>query len=166
VYPLGDAIPFLEYAGDEHEVAAVAKHSDLTGGSSIFLGFGFEGISGINNSTTRAEFMSRMLDWFGAQAVDDPAPTPVAANIWLAPNYPNPFNPSTTISFYAPPNVNRVTLGIFNLLGQRVAELFHGTGSGQVVTVHWNSADVASGSYIVKLIAGDQAVARTIQLVR
>jgi hypothetical protein len=69
----------------------------------------------------------------------------------LAQNYPNPFNPSTTIRFDVATR-SRVRLSIFNVLGQKVAELANGemsTGSYEKV---WN-ARVASGLYIYRIEA-------------
>jgi hypothetical protein len=69
----------------------------------------------------------------------------------LAQNFPNPFNPSTTIRFALPQN-SYVKLEIFNVVGQRVAELVNGelrAGNHQSV---W-SANVASGVYIYRLQA-------------
>jgi hypothetical protein len=69
----------------------------------------------------------------------------------LIQNYPNPFNPSTTIRFDVATR-SRVRLSIFNVLGQKVAELANGemsTGSYEKV---WN-ARVASGLYIYRIEA-------------
>jgi hypothetical protein len=69
----------------------------------------------------------------------------------LLQNYPNPFNPSTTIRFSVLAR-SRVHLTVFNLLGQRVAELVNeemNTGSHERT---WN-ADAASGLYFYRLEA-------------
>lgn len=69
----------------------------------------------------------------------------------LAHNYPNPFNPSTAIRFSVPTK-SRVRLSVFNLLGQRIAELANeeiGPGSYER---SWN-ANVASGMYFYRLEA-------------
>lgn len=75
----------------------------------------------------------------------------------LQQNYPNPFNPSTTISFSLPTD-SRVSLKIYNLLGQEVASLVNGDLGSGVQHVVWNGKDnasrsVASGLYIYKLAA-------------
>ncbi len=65
-------------------------------------------------------------------------------------NYPNPFNPSTTIEFdLAKPA--RVTLNIYNTLGQEVAELFTGKLATGRYQYNWNAAGLASGVYYYQL---------------
>ena len=69
----------------------------------------------------------------------------------LSQNFPNPFNPLTTIRFGIPTR-SRVHLTIYNLLGQRVAELVNeeiGAGYGER---SWN-ANVSSGLYFYRLEA-------------
>ncbi|MER3522830.1 MAG: hypothetical protein C4326_01860 [Ignavibacteria bacterium] len=73
-------------------------------------------------------------------------------------NYPNPFNPSTTITFSLPVQ-SRVTLKVYNMLGQEVASLVHNADHpAGIFDVVWNGTDavgraVASGLYFYKLHA-------------
>jgi hypothetical protein len=69
----------------------------------------------------------------------------------LLQNYPNPFNPSTTISFALPVR-SQVTVGIYNLLGQRVAEIVNGEMETGYHAVVWNAA-TASGVYFCRMEA-------------
>ncbi len=68
----------------------------------------------------------------------------------LLQNYPNPFNPSTNISFYLKNN-SRVTLTIFNSLGQKVAELLNKYLSSGNHAEIWNAENFASGIYYYEL---------------
>jgi hypothetical protein len=73
-------------------------------------------------------------------------------------NYPNPFNPSTTIRFELPKNVP-VQLTIHNLLGQRIRTLVDATKAPGAYSVMWDGRDsagvpVASGVYFYRLKAG------------
>jgi Secretion system C-terminal sorting domain len=65
-------------------------------------------------------------------------------------NYPNPFNPSTTIRFTLPEAAN-VTLNVFNVLGQRVGNIDLGTQSPGVRQVAFNASRLASGVYFYQL---------------
>ncbi len=70
--------------------------------------------------------------------------------------YPNPFNPSTTIHFSLP-FASRVTLGVFNVLGQQVSTVFEGQAAAGTHSIVWNAASgasqAASGVYFYRLTA-------------
>jgi hypothetical protein len=86
----------------------------------------------------------------------------------LIANYPNPFNPSTTISYTLAASTE-VTLKIFNLLGQEVATLAHGFESPGRKSIVWNGVDahglqVPSGIYFCRLTAGSIVQVRSMIL--
>ncbi len=83
----------------------------------------------------------------------------------LSQNYPNPFNPSTTIGYCVPAN-SRVTLVLYNMLGQRVATLFDGQQAAGSYTVVFNARDLATGLYFYKLQAGDRSAVQKMMLVK
>lgn len=101
-------------------------------------------------------------------AIDDPVenPLPVAS---LKSNYPNPFNPSTTISFELQ-QIGRASLAIYNLKGQLVKVLINdaelGAGAHNAV---WDGTDasgrgVSSGVYFSRLTFGDKSFSRKMLL--
>jgi len=69
----------------------------------------------------------------------------------LEQNYPNPFNPSTTIEFSLPEDVSNVKLSIYNVLGERVAELVNTSLAAGKYQYQWNARDIATGMYIYEL---------------
>ncbi|HPI73147.1 MAG TPA: T9SS type A sorting domain-containing protein [bacterium] len=71
----------------------------------------------------------------------------------LLPNYPNPFNAGTTISFTLPQE-ERVKLSVFNLLGQRVADLLDGAMGSGVHKIVWQAEHMPSGLYFCTFEAG------------
>ncbi len=83
----------------------------------------------------------------------------------LAQNYPNPFNPSTTIN-YSVKNTGAVTLSVYNLMGQKVAELVNETKSAGSYNVTWNASQAASGMYYYRLEAGGQTLTRKMTLIK
>lgn len=98
-------------------------------------------------------------------AIDESGASPVAEGIpgaiVLAGNYPNPFNPTTTIVFELPAQ-EPVGLYVFDIKGRRIRTLLNGEAqpAGSHRTV-WNGCDdagrqVASGTYLLRLEAGGQ----------
>jgi hypothetical protein len=71
----------------------------------------------------------------------------------LAQNYPNPFNPTTNIQFSVPVR-SKVTIEIFNVLGQRITTLADQEFSAGTHVVVWNPRAAASGVYFCRLISG------------
>ena len=83
----------------------------------------------------------------------------------LSQNYPNPFNPSTIIAF-AIPREAHVTLGIYNLLGERVADLLDERKPVGYYSAVFHAEGMASGIYLYKLKAGDFIQSKKLILVR
>jgi hypothetical protein len=84
---------------------------------------------------------------------------PIPTTYDLSQNVPNPFNPSTQVSF-ALPKAGQVTLSIYNVLGQQVTTLVDEYLPAGYQTVTWNGTDrtghtVASGVYFYKIKAGE-----------
>lgn len=70
-------------------------------------------------------------------------------------NYPNPFNPVTTIT-YTLPEQARVTVDIYNVLGQRVGRLVDESQSAGKHSVIWNGEPAPTGLYFYRIVAGDK----------
>jgi len=83
----------------------------------------------------------------------------------LAPVYPNPFNAQATVNFMLPAPGN-ATLALFDVTGRQVATLsdgFFSAGSHQVSLL---ANELGSGTYFVRLNAGDQQLAQRVTLVK
>jgi hypothetical protein len=76
----------------------------------------------------------------------------------ISQNYPNPFNPTTTIR-YQVPKIEKVTIEVYSILGERVKTLVNELIEPGYYEIKWNSNNdhnnqVASGVYIYRMIAG------------
>jgi len=71
----------------------------------------------------------------------------------LMQNYPNPFNPITTIE-YTTPSAGTVSVSIYNLKGELVAELINKFQQAGSHRLNWDASKSASGIYFYKLITG------------
>jgi Secretion system C-terminal sorting domain len=69
-------------------------------------------------------------------------------------NFPNPFNPNTTIK-YSIPEMNKVSLAVFNLLGEEVATLVNEEKVAGYHEIEFNASVLSSGIYFYRLQAGD-----------
>lgn len=88
----------------------------------------------------------------------------------LTQNYPNPFNGETAIRFTLPAT-DKVSLTIYDFLGQRVATLIEGRREAGMHTAYWNGKDdegreSASGVYFYRLQTGIQLETRKLLLLR
>ena len=89
----------------------------------------------------------------------------VPVHIALQQNYPNPFNPSTNITFELN-NPDRITLRVYDMLGQEVATLADGQFSSGQHHVTFNADGLSSGMYIYRLQTSNRSITRTMTLVK
>lgn len=133
----------------------------------FYLSFDY---SQLNNQAQSAELFSDLMDWFGVQptAVDDGQNAPALSQ--LIGNYPNPFNPSTTISFSLSVPC-QTELSIFNLKGQKVRTLVNSLYPAGNHALVWDGkadsgAALGSGVYFIRLDTGTQRQTRKMTLIK
>jgi hypothetical protein len=87
-------------------------------------------------------------------------------NFNLSQNFPNPFNPNTKIEFELP-RAHKISLKIFNILGEEVETLLSGFLPSGSYQVEWSPPNsMASGMYLYRLQAGSFNETRKMLLVR
>ena len=80
-------------------------------------------------------------------------------------NYPNPFNPTTTIPFtVAQPS--HVVLDVYDVAGRRVATLIDGTYPPGYYETPFDARGLASGVYLYRIMMGDFQATRSLVLLR
>ena len=126
----------------------------------------------------RDTLFARIMEFFGRVPtdVDDEAGSGLPTEFSLAPNYPNPFNPTTVIAY----TINRTPDGstpkrtrleVFNAIGQRVKTLVDKIQSPGSYSVEWDGTGiggerVASGVYFYRLSRENAAVSRKMMLIK
>jgi hypothetical protein len=80
-------------------------------------------------------------------------------------NYPNPFNPSTTIS-YALLEEGKISIKIFDALGREIKTLVNETVSKGEHSVVWDGTDYASGIYFYRIEFKGKAIYKKMMLLK
>ena len=80
-------------------------------------------------------------------------------------NYPNPFNPVTTISFSLPV-ASHVSLEVYNVMGQRVTTVADGFYEAGVHACEWDGSEVASGVYFYRIETPEFAETKKMMLLK
>jgi hypothetical protein len=115
-----------------------------------------------------------LTTWYGVQAFGKgtvtatPDESPQVPSCYsLRQNFPNPFNPSTTLTFTVPGGARQaISLRVFDLLGREVAVLYQGEMEPGTYTSRFDAATLSSGVYFCRLTAGSFTVARRMMLTR
>ena len=107
------------------------------------------------------EFALDDIYWEGGGTVDvsNENKDLISQKFILYDNYPNPFNPSTTIS-YAMSNGENVSINIFDVNGGKVIELFNDYKSAGTYSINWNGENergvqVSAGVYLYSIDVGE-----------
>jgi hypothetical protein len=109
--------------------------------------------------------------WVGVDAVSDFEPDPtVRVSTTLRGNFPNPFNPETSIAFTMAYE-GHVNIEVFNIRGQRVATVLNENRPAGNNTVVWKGTDdegrqVGSGIYFYRMTTGDFTSTRRMVLMK
>ena len=86
-------------------------------------------------------------------------------SIALGNAYPNPFNPSTSISYDISSDMN-VNINVYDVRGRMVAELVNGMTEQGRYEVMWDADNYSTGIYFVQLVAGNTTKTQKIMLVK
>mgnify|MGYP001331665574 CR=1 FL=1 len=104
-----------------------------------------------------------VADWHGSEVVSSSVLIP--KEFALSPAYPNPFNPTTTLSFAVPLD-SEVFVSIYNLQGREVATLVNTTMEAGYHSVTWDANRYSSGVYFVHMMAGEHINTQKLMLVK
>lgn len=181
--PLGEGVPEFQhmrynYASDLPDDYGCISYAGQY--KSVLMTFGFEAIK--DDHPTRFipsdTVLARIFGFFGDIPLDVADNDGMAVNLprrfRMDQNFPNPFNPSTTISYTimgSGSRQDRTSLDIFNVLGQQVTNLVDREEAPGRYEVVWDGRDqngnrVASGLFFYRIKRGDQSETRRMILIK
>jgi len=108
----------------------------------------------------RTAMLQGILDWFNLPvSTDKKVDADIPVSFALHNNYPNPFNPQTSIA-YDLPKASKVELAIYNVMGQKIRTLISEKKSAGRYMATWDGqndfgAQVATGVYFYRIMADD-----------
>ncbi|MBI4417202.1 MAG: T9SS type A sorting domain-containing protein, partial [Ignavibacteriales bacterium] len=123
----------------------------------------------VNVPAGRYAYRLRQIDFDGSYLYHSASEVEIGLaekQLALNSNYPNPFNPSTSIEFTVPRD-GKATLKVYNMIGQEVASLFDGLAeAGRVVRVTFSAPTLPSGLYFYRLEFENTTVVRRMMLLK
>jgi len=136
----------------------------------VYFAFGWEGIND-EGPAKRVAVMQRVLNWLDQlSSIEDKEDLLIPSTLTLYPNYPNPFNPNTTIKFEVPLTEN-VEISVYNNLGQLVCNLFNGQLTPGEHQIQWDGINnygesCSSGIYYFQLRTSESILTRKMVLLK
>jgi hypothetical protein len=127
------------------------------------------GGTGVDQNWLRPSAWGNMMIYDpNASALEDEEIIPLTTRLHR--NYPNPFNPSTTIAFDLA-KTSDLSLIIYNVLGQKVTSLYNGSKEAGRHQVTWDGTNkfgqqVGTGVYFVEMKAGDYTSSHKMLLIK
>jgi hypothetical protein len=143
-------LAFMLIYGDDRDEALELRFYDAER-DVVYAGLDtlrFEADAAVGNVTAPAQVLLTE-----ALMADTEVPDALPKEFTLSPNYPNPFNPITTIR-YALPQSEHAVLEVFDVMGRRVAKLVDETQPAGRYAIRFDAGRLASGIYFYRLHAG------------
>ncbi len=122
-------------------------------------------VYGGNRIFTVGQTLFAVYDVAQALGIVDRVSTALPQSITLKPNYPNPFNATTTIE-YTLPATTHVDLKVFDLQGREIGTLVNFSQHPGTYRVHFDGKTLASGTYFLRLQAGSVTKTQKLILLR
>ncbi|MBC8428215.1 MAG: T9SS type A sorting domain-containing protein [Candidatus Pelagibacter sp.] len=128
----------------ELETTGLGREGELTNGSEFII------TNLANNPETLIPVEIVSADELSRLAEIQPSSLPTEYNLYSV--YPNPFNPTTNITYELPED-SFITIAVYNLAGRKVDELVSGLVQSGRYNITWNADQFSSGVYFVTMTA-------------
>ncbi len=116
---------------------------------------------------SRYYYRIKQIDFNGAYKYSDEIfiDIPFLTDFILHPNYPNPFNPSTSIRFTVPFQSD-VRISLNDILGREISVLYNETTEAGTKKIQIDGTSLSSGNYLVRMVAGNTQKIQKITLIK
>ena len=131
--------------------------------SSIDVAFAIAADTSITALRKAVKNAKEKFGWILSDVTNNKIIVPVKFELYQ--NYPNPFNPTTIIK-YSIPKQSMVSLKVYNMLGEEVAELVNGEKSKGNYQVNFNAKGLSSGIYLYRIKAGNFVQTKKMVLIK
>ncbi len=112
-----------------------------------------------------AKILERQLMINRGLAVKDQAEVQVPGGTFLKTNYPNPFNPSTTIE-YAVDKTAAVLINVYDIIGRKITTLVNETKPAGIYRLQFDGSDLVSGVYFVTMNSANFHAVQKMMLIK
>ena len=130
------------------------------------------GVNHLNSVTKLLHYSDGVKSVFDLLYVDDnpvssvdPQNPNLPTSFYLSNNFPNPFNPTTKITYGLPYDF-KLEITVYDILGNEVAKIFDGTQKGGNYTLEFDGSNLSSGIYFLKFKSGAFIVTRKMMLLK
>ena len=165
-YHNGELVAEIDLPGDYEEPMYMFFDTE------VFTWEGLPTIESLNDPDRNTMYVDWVRSWELApgEASNVKTEEQMPKQLLLFPNYPNPFNPETSISFDLPFESN-IDLSVFNMRGRKIRSLLRGHQTDGLCTTLWDGrndsgAEMPSGLYFCALQTGESKQTRKMALVR
>jgi hypothetical protein len=168
------AVWYPDYGGDSYAAAIQSNQQNAAGyaARTMWLGFSWMFVRDdeLSSPPDRYALFADIYQWFTGLPLSDITEDEVPAACKLSQNFPNPFNPATTIRFDIKKK-GHVRLRIYNVAGQLVKTLVDDVMDAGSYAKEWKGsnnagAEAASGVYFYRLEAGEYENVKKMVLLR
>jgi hypothetical protein len=160
ILPVNGAAAVFNYATGGTGAVMFSGHYEV-----VYFAFALEAACGGSGSNSCSQVVAAVLRWMNVLDAVSPPPAAVPTEIVLHDNFPNPFNPSTVLTFEIPARMS-VDLRVFNILGREVAVLARGDMLSGVYRFTFDGSNMSSGIYLARLQAGSTVRSRKMVLTK
>ena len=118
-----------------------------------------------NNTSYRLKIIDNDGSYKYSEEIKTQNHASVPKEFAVSQNYPNPYNPTTTISYQLPVDA-KVRIAVYNTVGQQVKELVNENQTAGYKTVNFDATELSSGMYIYRVEAGKFSKTMKMMLVK